>query len=153
MKKENIAILTLQEMHLDETLTSEIKELFRKRLEIHNSNNEHSPRTMAGVTFMINKDLINIHHIKTCMLILGHTLSLRIKWYENKETKLINIYTPNNRTNHQTFWSKLDAQRTRHNVPKLDFLLGDFNLTEEAIDRAPPKLDNTNAIEALRNLK
>src|ERR1700761_1952303 len=31
-------------------------------------------------------------------------------------------------------------------------MLGDFNITEEQIDRAPAHLDNTNAIAALRNL-
>lgn len=31
-------------------------------------------------------------------------------------------------------------------------MLGDFNLMEEAIDRSPPHLDDTNAIAALRNL-
>jgi exonuclease III len=153
MKRENIAILALQETHLDDALTSSIKEIFQKRLQIYNSKSEQAPRTSAGVAFVINKDLINLHRIETRTLIPGCALSLKIKWHENEETKLINVYAPNNRTEHRPFWQKLEAQRTRHNIPRPDFLLGDFNLTEDAIDRAPPKLDNSNATEALRNLR
>jgi hypothetical protein len=108
---------------------------------------------LAGVAFVINKDLVEIHNIETCTIIPGCALHLKIKWHENKETKLINTYAPNNRVEHSTFWSRLDTQRTRLRIPKPDFLLGDFNLMEDAIDRAPPKLDNMSAVEALRTLK
>jgi hypothetical protein len=35
----------------------------------------------------------------------------------------------------------------------IDFMMGDFNLTEDPIDHAPMRLDNENAIDALRDLR
>ena len=43
--------------------------------------------------------------------------------------------------------------RRERRIPTLTFLLGDFNVTEEAIDRMPPRLDEPNAIEALHNVR
>ena len=34
-----------------------------------------------------------------------------------------------------------------------DFLLGDFNVTQDPIDRAPAHLDDINTITALRNMR
>ena len=38
-------------------------------------------------------------------------------------------------------------------LSKSDFVMGDFNITEEPIDCFPPKHDNAAAIDALRNLR
>jgi exonuclease III len=150
IKKERIGILALQETHLDEALASEIQEIFHKRLQILNTENEHSPRASAGVAFVINKDLIDTHSVETRTLVPGHVQYLRIKWSDQEETKIINIYTPNRRTEHEPFWHEVDTQCNRLRLPKPDFMLGDFNLTEDPIDRAPAKLDDVNATEALR---
>jgi len=61
MKKERIAILAIQETHLDEQPTQEIHQLFGKWLQIYNSQIGNNPRTSAGVAFIINKDLISTH--------------------------------------------------------------------------------------------
>ncbi|KAH9971886.1 hypothetical protein BJV74DRAFT_751997, partial [Russula compacta] len=38
-------------------------------------------------------------------------------------------------------------------LPKPDIVLGDFNITEDAINRSPPKLNERTATEALRDLR
>jgi len=43
-------------------------------------------------------------------------------------------------------------RRAKH-LPIPDFTLGDFNVTEDAIDRAPPRLDDEAAIAALREVR
>lgn len=63
------------------------------------------------------------------------------------------MYAPNNRSEHTNFWVKIMmARRTKH-LPIPDFTLGDFNVTEDAIDRMPPRLDDESAIAALREMR
>ena len=148
-----IAILALQETHLDPALLHDIETCFGKRLLIINSQDPTNPRASAGVAFVINKTLITPKEISTAELIKGRALSLKIKWRENEETVLINVYAPNNRHEHPSFWKKIDAARRSNNVRRPDFLLGDLNVTEDPIDRAPAHADDLNAVEALRNLR
>ena len=80
-------------------------------------------------------------------------MAIKIKWRENEEAVLVNVYAPNDRNEHKDFWSQLEAKRRSKNIRRPDFLLGDFNVTEDPIDRAPIRSDDPNAIEALRNLR
>ena len=153
INKNKIPILALQETHLDKELLHNVHSCFGKRLHIINSPLQTNPQASAGVAFVINKALIAPSKLMTYELIEGHALAIKVKWHENKETVLINIYTPNNKSDHQPFWEQIDTKRRSKGVRKPDFMLGDFNLTEDAIDRSPPHQDDTNAIEALRNLR
>lgn len=91
-----IAILALQEMHLDPVLMHNIDVCFGRRLIILNSQDPNNPRAMAGAAFVINKTLIVPKEISTHELVKGQALSMKIKWRENKEMVLINVYAPNN---------------------------------------------------------
>jgi exonuclease III len=153
MKRERIAILALQEMHLDEQLLSNVNRLFGKRLEIHNSPDETNPRATAGVAFVLNKDLLATQNSETRELVKGRALALKTTWNNQEETVLINIYAPNQRIEHKPFWESIETARQSLQLRKPDFVLGDFNVTEEAIDRAPPKKDSERATNALRDLR
>ena len=76
---------------------------------------------------------------------------IEIKWLETEKTTLLNIYAPNNRSTHLPFWKKIEEERTLKRLTQPDFTLGDFNVTEDPIDRAPQQLDDTGTIEALRD--
>ena len=80
-------------------------------------------------------------------------LAIQIEWLENEKTTLLNIYAPNRRPMHQQFWMEIDAERHTKRLLCPDFLLGDFSVTENPIDRAPPQLDETIAIDALRDIR
>lgn len=153
MKRDKIAILALQETHLDETALNDINRLFGKRLAIYNSQNETNPRSSAGVAFVLNKDLIATENLETFELIKGRALALKTSWNNQEETTLINVYAPNQRTEHQPFWESLESTRRNLHLRKPDFVLGDFNVTEDAIDRSPPKRDSERASDALRDLR
>ncbi len=56
-----------------------------------------TPRSTAGIAFVINKVLINPKKIKTYELVPGRALLLKIKWLEDCETTILNIYAPVNR--------------------------------------------------------
>ena len=148
-----IAILALQETHLDHDLLQNITDCFGKRLEIINSQHPTNPRATAGVAFVINKTLIKPKEYKVIELQPGRAMALKIKWLENEETVLINIYAPNARGEHSKFWETIDIERRAKGLRRPDFMLGDFNVTEDNIDRAPAHQDDPNATEALRNLR
>ncbi|KAG1835017.1 hypothetical protein DFJ58DRAFT_719299 [Suillus subalutaceus] len=77
---------------------------------------------------------------------------MSLNWH-NKTIKFLNIYAPNNAHEHPDFWNKVRMEWLKSNISDIDFMLGDFNLTENPIDRAPARLDNEPTINALRELR
>jgi Reverse transcriptase (RNA-dependent DNA polymerase)/Endonuclease/Exonuclease/phosphatase family len=152
IKKEKIAILALQETHLDQEAVNNLHSIYKKRFNIHNSGLETAPRTSARVAFILNRELINPAKVEIMKLIAGRAIALKIRWKESTTT-VINIYAPTRRCDNQSFWKELESRWERAGLPKPDFVLGDFNLTEEPIDRSPPRHDNAAAVDALRDMR
>ena len=153
MKKERIAILAVQETHLDEPSMQEIHRAFGKRMEIHNSQPENNPRMSAGVAFVLNKELIRTDKVKTYELIKGRVIAMKLTWLNDEEATLINVYAPNRRGDHEDFWKDTLRKWEERHQGRPDFVLGDFNVTEEMIDRNPAKQDNTSATKAIREFR
>ena len=109
MKSERIAILALQETHLDEQTLTDVSRLFGKRLSILNSQSETNPRSTAGVAFVLNKDLLATQKLESIELIRGRALALKTTWNNQEETVLINVYAPNRRMEHSPFWESLES--------------------------------------------
>lgn len=153
IQSENIAILVTQETHLDQAMTEQLQSNFHKNLEIFTSAHPTSPRARAGVAFVLNKKLIKPENTKTYELIPGRVMILRVTWMNTCETTILNIYAPNDRKEHETFWAKVITEGRLQHAPLPDIILGDFNVTEDALDRMPPKLDDKAAVTALRDLR
>ena len=153
LNKHKIAILALQETHLDDETAERIRECYGKKMSIIHSADPGNPRATAGVAFVINKSLITPKKTSANALKDGRALMLEIEWLDTEKTKILNIYAPNDRTEHSAFWSDIETERDNRGLARPDFVLGDFNVTEDPIDRAPPHPDNANAIEALREIK
>jgi ribonuclease HI/exonuclease III len=153
LNKHKIAILALQETHLDEEALDNIRNCFGRKMQIFHSEDPHAPRTTAGVAFVINKSLIRPREVTARELSPGRALYLKVKWLETETTTLINIYAPNNRTIHPTFWKDIDTKRTTKRLAKPEFVLGDFNVTEDPIDRCPARPDDIHATDALRDTR
>lgn len=149
MKKEKIAILAVQKTHLDEQNLEAIHQSLGKRLRIINSPLEDNPRTSTRVAFVLNKVLININKLESHELIKGRALAMKLTWKNEEETLLINVYAPNRRSDHKDFWQKIENERIFKRLRKPDFVLGDFNLMEEPIDRFLAKHNNQGAVAAL----
>lgn len=94
----------------------------------------------------MNKELTNTTNATMEVLIPGRAAILKLNWHNNETIRILNIYAPNNANEHCTFWEKIKLEWERKNI-------GDFNLTENPIDRAPARPDNETAMEALRELK
>jgi exonuclease III len=133
IKKEKIAILTLQETHLDQEVVNNLHSIYKKWFDIHNSKLETAPRTSARVAFILNKELIDPASVEIMELIAGRAIALKIRW-KDLTTTMINIYAPNQRCDNQSFWKELESRWVRTSLPKPDFVLGNFNLTEELIN-------------------
>ncbi|KAF8256345.1 Endonuclease/exonuclease/phosphatase [Lactarius quietus] len=153
MKENRLAILALQETHLDEPLIHSINKCFGKRITVIYSQLPANPCLSARVAFVINKALIVARDMEKVELIEGRAMAIKFKWHENNDIILINVYPPNEKEDHHNFWEQVDSRRRAKGLRCPDMLLGDFNVTEDAIDRAPAHMDNINAIAALRNLR
>ena len=137
MKKNKTAILALQETHLDNEHMHSINACFGKRITIINTQNPTNPRGSAGTAFIINRALIAPKNLVSVELIPGRAIAIVFNWHETEELLLINVYAPNGKQEQMKFWEDLDTSRRAKGLRCPDFLLGDFNVTEEAIDRAP----------------
>ena len=155
MNKHKIAILAIQETHLDDDRLNKVLSIFGHKLTIITSPNPASPRASAGVAFVINKKFIKPNEITFHELHKGRALAIKMKWHEpeQEELVLLNIYAPNNRREHSQFWQNIDAKRHIHRLRRPDFMLRDFNLTEDNIDRSPAHPDDPHAITALREIR
>ena len=105
IRTNKIAILALQEMHLDEEHASDIYRCFHKSFDLHYSSDPDNPRTSVGVAFIINKALITPHQISVKALIPGRTVLLTLTQPDNTKTSIINIYAPVERPNQPEFWN------------------------------------------------
>ena len=151
---ECIAILALQETHLDDDRLEQVQACFGRNLEIINSPLPGNPRASAGVAFVINKALIRPKEFSVSELDPGRAIMIRLKWLESCATSIVNVYAPNDRGDDQPdFWKRVMSNRRTLRLPLPDFVLGDFNVTEDSIDRVPAHADNHRAIEALREVR
>ncbi|KAH8982372.1 Endonuclease/exonuclease/phosphatase, partial [Lactarius akahatsu] len=149
----NIAILAVQETHMDMELLQNVRACFGRKMEILMSPHPETPRASAGVAFIVNKTLIKPRKCTVSELVKGRALALKIEWLESETTTLINVYAPNNKSEHPTFWERVETASQAYGLGRPNFLLGDFNLVEDPIDRAPAHQDDANAVEALRDLR
>ena len=148
MNKRKIAILAVQETHLDESRVNNILSLFGHKITIIVSHDPDMPRATAGVAFIINKKFITPREITSLELHKGRALALKVQWHESGEedTTLMNIYAPNNKTAHEKFWEGIETECRTHRLRRPDFMLGDFNVTEDNLDRAPAHPDDPSAV-------
>ena len=78
---------------------------------------------------------------------------LKVKWLRSSTATILNVYAPNDRSEHTNFWAKVIMARRVKHLPEPDFTLGDFNVMEDTIDRMPSRLDDETAITALREVR
>ncbi|KAG1734855.1 Endonuclease/exonuclease/phosphatase [Suillus occidentalis] len=123
------------------------------RLLVLNSQDPARPGNSAGIAFVLNKEMVNTTDAKMVVLIPGRAAALSLKWHNEKTITILNIYAPNNHNSHTMFWDTIRQQWTNNNLGELDFMLGDFNITEDPLDRAPARFDNEQAVSALRNFR
>jgi exonuclease III len=150
IREQRIGIMALQETHLSESDNNTLNDLFSSRLHIISSI-DPSHTNAEGVAIVINKNLMSTMNITSTVIIPGRALVASIPWHRNEKITILAIYAPNNPQHNKTFW--VEVLQKLEQLPPPDIMLGDFNLVEDALDRLPPKSDNTTAVEALAELK
>jgi ribonuclease HI len=153
MNSRRIGILALQETHLDAATLAAVKETYSRWLIIHNSPDPDNPSGVGGVAFVINRCLVPIDKVEFRELVPGRAASLSVKWHGEQKLSALNIYGPNKASEQAEFWPMLQARILALPSWRPDFMLGDFNVTEEEVDRAPPRADDWRATDALRDLR
>ncbi|KAG1799824.1 Endonuclease/exonuclease/phosphatase [Suillus plorans] len=153
VKENKIGILCVQETHLTAEHESQIDSIYSRRIKIINSRDPHRPGSSAGIAFILNREIANTVDLETIKIIPGRAMVLKTKWHNQENLLILNIYTPNNHAQHPEFWGKISQTWYEKNLPSPDFMMGDFNITEDILDRAPARPDNDNATEALRDLR
>ncbi|KAI0046741.1 DNase I-like protein [Auriscalpium vulgare] len=138
--------------HAPQHLAS-ISTLYQRRLLVYNSADLERPGASAGVAFVLNKDITRTNDARFIELIPGRAALLILHWRDNATTHILNTYAPNRAASHPAFWARLAIALHAEGIDRIDFHLGDFNLVENALDRAPARLDQLNAIEALRDFR
>ncbi|KAI0067539.1 hypothetical protein BV25DRAFT_1766587, partial [Artomyces pyxidatus] len=153
VRTERIGILAIQETHLGDAHLTDIDNLFQKSIVVLNSSDPERPTSSAGVAFVLNRAITNVEDYKFTVIIPGRAIALTTKWHNDEQLTMLNVYAPNHPNEHQEFWSTIRREwRTLH-MPRLDFMLSDFNLVEDALDHAPVRDNDKDAVSALRNLR
>ncbi|TFY79349.1 hypothetical protein EWM64_g4667 [Hericium alpestre] len=129
--------------------------LFSKCLLVLNLCDPEHPGASVGVAFVINKDVITPDDYTLTELIPGRAIVLSIHWRGESRLMLLNVYGPTmgSDTVRAAFWTNLMLKWRAAALPLPDFMLGDYNLIEEAIDHAPAPRSHEAAITALTTFK
>ncbi|OBZ72435.1 Transposon TX1 uncharacterized protein [Grifola frondosa] len=152
MKERQIGVLALQETHLTEDAVGSLQSMYGRRLVILSSPSPDKANA-KGVAFVLNRDVANAKDVVMQTVVPGRAILLTLPWHQSLTLRILNIYAPNAPQENEAFWSELSEYWRSSNLPKPDILLGDFNVTEDAIDRLPAHHDTPGAIEALHLLK
>ena len=149
LRQEQLSVLCLQETHLEQQHIEVIQRLYGKRITLFNSANRENPGTSAGVAFVINNERLQPENTSATEIIPGRAIALEIKWPNGTNLTILNIYAPNAPQQHPPFWTEIRNRLNELQIRSIDILLGDFNITEDLLDRSPARYNDYAAVEAL----
>jgi ribonuclease HI/exonuclease III len=157
MRDRRIGILALQETHLDEKELTKLRETYGRRLVIINSalQDEREATGSAGVAFVLNKAVIETESHSLQVVIPGRAVLLTVKWRDEQEIRVLNVYGHNQTIDQREQWVTIQRFWRENDVPKPDFVVGDFNIVEDKLDRAPMNevYENPATLEAFTNMR
>ncbi|KAH6899330.1 Endonuclease/exonuclease/phosphatase, partial [Coprinopsis sp. MPI-PUGE-AT-0042] len=150
MKTNKIGVFAIQETHLTDTKTKDLNTQFKEKMRIYNTGDIQNPNS-KGVAIVIDERLAKAGQITSKKLIPGRALLTTIPWKNGATTlTFLAIYAPNKANENAEFWKELESHfKGNSPEPKPDFILGDFNLVEDALDRFPSRHDDETATNAL----
>jgi exonuclease III len=155
-KKKRIGIIAVQETHLDDAELNRITNLYGRRLTIYNSPLPGRELASAGVAFVLNREVVETGSPEVVVLVPGRAILLQIEWKKGQKSTLLNIYAPNDPVEQCAFWKEVEAGLAREGrTMRPDFVLGDFNIVEDPLDRAPMGAHNENqtTLDALISMR
>lgn len=149
VRSNGIAILGLQESHLDIEETEMLNDRFQKVITMNNGIST----SKEGVTFVLNKEMVNGMKWNHTPLVEGRASRLQIETEKERELNIILVYAPNEEREKTAFWkllrTRLKGEKDLENV----IIMGDFNFVENALDRYPHRDDDANVLSSWKALR
>ncbi|EIW60975.1 DNase I-like protein, partial [Trametes versicolor FP-101664 SS1] len=155
IKQNAIGLLLLQETHLTKERQASIKSMFKGRLKILFTEHPESPTRKEGVAVVINKSQMNAANTKVVVVVAGRALQVTVQCLGGDELRVLCIYAPTSDgvAERQGFYQKVEEFYTENpDIPKPHLMAGDFNNTEEYLDRIPVAEPDA-SLASLDNLK
>ncbi|KAI0702816.1 Endonuclease/exonuclease/phosphatase, partial [Cerioporus squamosus] len=152
LRSERIGILALQETHITCAQAEELNLLFDGILKVYVSPDPLRPTAARGVAYAVNLRVCECEQICVTERRPGRALELRLTRRRGTALTLLNVYAPNDVGKNKAFWEELQLLYGAARVRNPDVVLGDFNIVESAMDRAPARADDVRASDALAGL-
>ncbi len=152
MRQNRIAVLALQETHYTQLQADRINQIFTGLMQIHVSPDPDSPLAARGVAFALNLRVVRDDKVTVRELVPGRAISLSLTRRRGTKLNVLNAYAPNIMADNAAFWQQMLTMANEPGWCRPDVLLGDFNVVEDAMDRAPARNDQDQAVLALQAL-
>ncbi|KAI9062429.1 DNase I-like protein, partial [Trametes sanguinea] len=150
IRQSRIGVLALQETHLDCARAETLDRIFGADMTVLRSEDPENSTAARGVAFVINKRIVKPEgEVRFSEVIKGRAATLTVPRRGDEPMCVLNVYGPNNAAQNAAFWAELKSKLTC----RVDIMLGDFNIVEDAIDRIPARMDSGSAVDALRDLR
>ena len=149
MRKERIAIMALQETHLDAIETSKLENACPKIMILSNGDST----SKEGVAFALNLDLVKNMMWNHEVLISNRASRLTMKVEEERGLDIIVLYAPNADVEKKEFFMNLNDKFKKIKNLNEVVILGDFNSVEQQLDRFPHRPDDINVVKKWLKIK
>ena len=154
MREKKIAVLLVQEAHMNSERQAQVEGIFSRRMKIHSSANPENPTGKGGVAVVLNRELIHTNESKATVIVPGRAMLVQAKWHREKKLTVLVVYAPNDTGENKQFWETLNNYyRNNQGTMKPNILAGDFNIVEDLIDCLPMHGDRADAVDALDKFK
>ena len=149
MRSQGIAILGLQESHLNVDEAEHLNEAYPRLIVINNGTST----SKEGVTFVLNKDLINGMKWQHTPIIENRVSILEIETEQNRGLNIVLVYAPNIEAEKIAFWKVLKVKLKEIGNMDNMIVMGDFNSVENALDRYPHREDDENVKQSWKAVR
>ena len=152
MREKGVVIMALQETHKTDKLASVFESTFGQSYRLIHSPDPDS-RNARGVAFVLNKRMTRTEDVRAVALVPGRALLVSIPWKDETRMTVLNVYAPNSPGEMRELWTSLRNSLRGMQPARVDVMLGDFNLVEDALDRIPSSQGDEQATELLRTIR
>ena len=133
IRSQGIAILGIQESHLENDEVETLQERFQNLIVLNNGVST----SKGGVTFILNKEKVNGMKWTHIPLLEGRVSRLEIEIEQERGINIILVYAPNENKEKSAFWKRMKNKLKEIDNMENIVIMGDFNSVEEALDRYP----------------
>ncbi|KAJ3002608.1 hypothetical protein NUW54_g5756 [Trametes sanguinea] len=139
IKANSIGILLVQETHLTPERRDDVSKMFKGRIKVLYSAHPTAPTRKEGIAVILNKGQVNMKDVSVIEVVPGRAMQVTVKCH-GEDLNLLCMYAPtaDGVEERKQFFQKVKAYyAARPGLARPTLMAGDFNNTEDAIDRLP----------------